>query len=113
MSGVLDERIVGELKEIMGEDLGVLFETFIVDSQDKISQLKDIVFSTDLDAIRRLAHSLKGSSRNVGANNLANHCEKLEQDARNDSLGDRQRYFDDISETFHITKTAIHNDLLS
>ncbi|TQV75345.1 Hpt domain-containing protein [Aliikangiella marina] len=113
MSELLDEQVVNELKDIMGDDLGVLMETFITDSHDKINELESIIYGADNDAIRRLAHSLKGSSKNIGANQLADKCERLEHDARNEKLGDRQAYFDAICESFDLTKTGIEGLLQS
>lgn len=113
MSGVLDEQIVNELKDIMGDDIGMLMETFIVDSQQKLEQLKALLKDDDFDAIRRLAHSLKGSSKNVGASALASHCENLEHDARDENLTDRDAYLNNILESFETTKSTINSELLN
>ena len=83
MFRLLDSQIVDELSEIMGDDLGMLFETFLVDSESKIVELVAQTNAQQSDVIRRIAHSLKGSSRNLGASQLAEQCELLENAARN------------------------------
>lgn len=109
MSEFFDDQVISELKEIMGEDIGMLLETFIDDSQEKVEALADSVNSQDSDDIRRTAHSLKGSSKNVGAIALALLCEEMEHKARENILAPLPELMEKIRQAFLKTKDEIHN----
>ncbi len=113
MSGLLDEEIISELVEIMGDDIGLLFETFISDSEEKIVQLKSILENGNGDEIRRLAHSLKGSSKNIGAVNLAMRCENLEIDGREGNVVDVEKVYSAISVDYNAVKAELQMRFLN
>ena len=75
----LDYDAVNVLKEVMEDDFALLIETFLTDSRGRIFTLQSLMHSTDSDAIRRAAHSFKGSCSNLGALQLASLCGSLEQ----------------------------------
>jgi HPt (histidine-containing phosphotransfer) domain-containing protein len=52
---------------------------FLADTQKKIESLQKTVRSGDLSEARRIAHSLKGSARQVGTIRLADESDRLEQ----------------------------------
>ena len=75
----LDHEVLSALHEVMEDEYPVLLDTFLADSQERLRQLH----KTD-DAIQLIAtaHSLKGSSSNMGATRLAELCHELEQRAK-------------------------------
>lgn len=75
----LDLGIIDSLKEVMADDFSVLLDTFYRDSVKRINDLRAAVANSDLDDVRRLAHSFKGSSSNLGAYRLSELCLLLEQ----------------------------------
>ena len=74
----IDMDAVNALKEVMEDDFVFLVKTFIQDSEARIETLRTLIHSTDADAIRRAAHSFKGSCSNLGALRLAAFCGALE-----------------------------------
>lgn len=84
----IDYGMLAELAEIMGDDMQMLIETYISDSNQKLQRLKTLSPINDSEAIFRLAHSLKGSSRNLGITTFSNYCESIEDNARNDNLNE-------------------------
>lgn len=89
---ILDPDIIKELKDIMGQDFLLLFTTYMSDSIDKITELKNAIHKEDIDQVRRVSHSLKGSSLNLGVIKVAELCNKIETGA---AQGDK-RYFIDL-----------------
>lgn len=77
----LDYETLNTLREVMEDDFGLLIDTFIQDSNDRILILREVVSGTEADPIRRAAHSFKGSSSNVGALRLMTLCLSLEKKA--------------------------------
>ncbi|WP_444994869.1 Hpt domain-containing protein [Aliikangiella sp. IMCC44359] len=110
MSCELEPAIINELKEIMGEDLNFLLEAYLTDSQENISQLHEAVDDACCEDVRQYAHSLKGSSRNVGATEVANYCEQLEGSAKQGDLSQGKALLNNISIAFNETKQIIETN---
>lgn len=93
-----DETTVKNLQTIMGDDLFELYRVYARDSKVRIGQLEsylqaasgtaNITDASKVDAskIRLAAHSLKGSSANVGASAMAELCFRLETMALENAL---------------------------
>ncbi len=79
----LDRDVLSTLQEVMEDGYPVLLETFLADSQERLRQLHK---ADDAIALIATAHSLKGSSSNMGAIRLAELCHQLEQRANELSL---------------------------
>lgn len=86
MSDLLDEEILTELIDIMGDDMSMLLDSYTSDAAKKLEDLAGFVPGQDDEKIYRMAHSLKGSSRNVGVFKFANYCESLEKKAKQGEL---------------------------
>ena len=71
-----------ELSLMLGEEFPEFVRTFIEYSEELIKSLKNNLSLKDKDAFIIDIHSLKGSSRNVGAEILANNCLQVENFAR-------------------------------
>jgi HPt (histidine-containing phosphotransfer) domain-containing protein len=71
----LDPAVITALRDIMGEDYPLLVDTYLKDSQERLTRLLQAV---DPQAVRDGAHSFKGSSSNMGAALLAQLCCDLE-----------------------------------
>lgn len=84
----LDDEALHELQVIMGEDFGHLLQTFVTDSTARIEAAEQAATAADSEALRRAAHSFKGSSGNMGAPRLSDLCRQIEELAR-DGVIDR------------------------
>lgn len=96
----LDYTVLESLKEVMEDDFILLLETFIQDSNERIEKLQALVTSDDKDAIRRAAHSFKGSCSNVGAAQLTLLCSDLEKKALAGNLTELQNDLSVIKQEF-------------
>lgn len=65
-----------------------LVQTFLHESPEVLSQLNTSVHAGDSEAALRAAHSLKGSSRAIGADAVGEVCEILEQRAKDGDLSE-------------------------
>lgn len=90
----LDYPVLDSLKDVMEDDFVLLLETFIQDSNERIEKLQLLVITDDKDAIRRAAHSFKGSCSNIGATHLTTLCSDLEKKAL---AGDLARLGEDLA----------------
>jgi HPt (histidine-containing phosphotransfer) domain-containing protein len=108
----IDENILIGLKDVMEDDFSLLIETFLQDTEDRIAQIANLAISAvDPDQIRRAAHSLKGSSSNVGAIGMVTLCAVLEAKALADDLDRVVQDVADIEQEFIITKKLMQQIL--
>lgn len=88
---VLDLENLKFLKELLSERFPELVNTYLTDSCARIEALKVALAQGDLPAATHESHGLKGSSRNIGANPLADLCEIMESQARQGEVIDGQQ----------------------
>ncbi|SDX08421.1 Hpt domain-containing protein [Marinobacter mobilis] len=74
----LDEEALAELKEVMEDEFGILIETYLSDSADRISALQQALDAGNDESFAKSAHSFKGSSVNIGAPQLGALCLEAE-----------------------------------
>lgn len=82
----LNMEVLDELVDIMGDDMGMLLDSYFADSLAKLKSLADMDWNTEQESIFRMAHALKGSSRNVGVVDFSDLCEEIEDMARAGAL---------------------------
>jgi len=80
---VLDDKVVTELKELMGEDYVSVFDAFVRSADSALQELKKSVNELDCKTVEQITHTLKGSSANIGAKKLSQVCADMLEDARN------------------------------
>jgi HPt (histidine-containing phosphotransfer) domain-containing protein len=78
----LDEEALAELQDVMEGEFDVLIQTYIGDSSERIAGLKAAFNAGDTDGFTKMAHSLKGSSINIGAPRLGELCHRAEMAGR-------------------------------
>ena len=82
----VDPEAIANLRSLCPDDgdafLREILNIFIDDTPARIAELHSNRLTGDITAFVRAAHSIKGSSSNVGANELRVVAEKLELQAR-------------------------------
>ena len=86
------------LKELLAERFDELVETFLTDTGKRLEMMERALRSHDLATLGLHAHGLKGSSRNIGANPLADLCETLEAQAREGQVQNGQQQLTAIAQ---------------
>lgn len=74
----VDINALQDLKEIMENEFETLINTFIQDSISKLAELEAAISAADADSLRKVAHSLKGSSSNICAGPMSDIAKQLE-----------------------------------
>lgn len=85
-SEILDMSIFNPLRELMGDGFAGLLSVFVEQTHDIFAMLLDPDVTLDNDNIRSLAHRMKGTSANIGAVQLSDITEKLEQLAKDNDV---------------------------
>jgi len=86
MSETINKAMIEELRELMEDDFPLLIETFLTDSDQRLSDLIKAQSVSDATQIRELAHGFKGSASNLGAEALANISYEAESMGRENEL---------------------------
>jgi HPt (histidine-containing phosphotransfer) domain-containing protein len=107
---IIDIDVLNELKEIMEDDFDELISIFISDGQVQIDNLKKAIDSSNVDDARRIAHTLKGSSANLGVLDLSETCKQLEHKAAEGSLENANELLEKIISFFNETKKILENN---
>ncbi|MBV4535173.1 MULTISPECIES: Hpt domain-containing protein [Pseudomonas] len=79
----IDHQVLSDLQDVMESGYQQLLETFLEDSERRLSQLHGAKNAAELGMA---AHSFKGSSSNMGAVGLAALCQQLEERVRQSPL---------------------------
>jgi HPt (histidine-containing phosphotransfer) domain-containing protein len=85
----LDPSALADMLAMVGDDpefVGEIVDTYLADAPEQLGGMRTALAAGDLVTLGRLAHTLKGNSRNVGAVGLAEIARGIEEDARNGSV---------------------------
>ncbi len=104
----VDLDSLAELKEIMDDDFQMLIETYLVDADERVVNIRSAADAEDAVALRQSAHSFKGSSSNIGAELLAQLLGTAESMGNNNEMGNASTIASDIEAEYIVVK-----DLLS
>ena len=100
---------LNELKFVLGDSYSHLLQTFITNAQRMINQLNALCDSRDenIEEIGSLAHSLKGTTGNVGANSMYKYATQLDKLAKEQDLSVMPELMTEMSKAFEAFKTVI------
>ena len=74
LKGFEDAQIEGEPDLIVE-----LIDLYLADASEKLTAMRQAVTKADEQPLKRAAHSLMGSSANLGARRMASLCEEIER----------------------------------
>ena len=74
----VESAVLEELKEILEDEFPLLVNTYIDDVDKRMVKLRSAIEAVDSAQVKAEAHALKGSSRNLGVNPLADLFADLE-----------------------------------
>ncbi len=108
---ILDPQVIESLRALNPGDNGAflreLASLFLDDVPLRLSELTGSLASGDRATFTRAAHSIKGSSANMGAVALRDAAERLEDQARRAGLVEVQPLIAAIGAEFDRTKVAL------
>jgi PAS domain S-box-containing protein len=103
---ILDENVLADLKDIMEDEFIEVLQLFLDES---VSLMADVHagFSEETDKLVRAIHTLKSSSRNVGAMHLGEMSEKIEALAKTGDIDSAKLLLDELQQIFIDTHALI------
>jgi len=85
-SPTLDKNKLSALHQILGQKLQPILANYKTSSADYLHNMKIAFSNNNTVELARITHALKGSSRTLFAMQLANHCQQLETEIKNNNL---------------------------
>ena len=86
MQNVINMEVIDELVSLSEDGdpelLVDLIRMFLEDAPQKLAAIESAFAGGDLEQVERAAHSLKGSSGNLGAILVQQHCETIQNASR-------------------------------
>jgi HPt (histidine-containing phosphotransfer) domain-containing protein len=111
MHQVLDMSVVEELLSFSDDGdpelLLDLIQMFLEDGPSKVAAVQEGLAAGDFDKAERAAHSLKGSSGNLGAQMLQQVCEEMQVATRQHRLEESRRLVSQLGERFVEAERAL------
>lgn len=104
---VVKTETIIELKEILADEFSNLVTSYLEDAQARMKKLQLAIEGADAAVIKAEAHSLKGSSLNLGAQCLPELCSQLESCGNTESLEDTPELFSKIESEFLRVESAL------
>jgi len=104
MSKFINKAMIEELKVLMENDFPLLIETFLTDGDQRLDALDKAILDTNPAKIREVAHALKGSSANLGAETLANISYEIESMGRENNLDSIDENITQLKEEYQKVK---------
>lgn len=88
---VLDQSVIDVLRSLTppGEPdvLNEVLSLFLAEVPPRLEKLRNAQAAGDIELIHRIAHSLKGSAGNIGANAMFAVCKELDEKSRAGDTG--------------------------
>lgn len=111
MDPVLDMSVVEELLSFSDDGdpelVMDLIQMFLDDGPAKVAAVTEGLATGDFDKAERAAHSLKGSSGNLGAKLLQNACEEMQTATRYHKLEESRRLAPVLGQRFTEAEAAL------
>ena len=109
--GPVDQSHLDELQESVGSAFVKMVEAYVEDLPLLITSLEDAINNKDAGQIQHFAHSIKGSSKNFGANELAAVAKDLEDMGRSEQVEDASTQllvlFDEVDRVLDFLKPIV------
>jgi HPt (histidine-containing phosphotransfer) domain-containing protein len=104
---ILDNEQVNNLKELFGAGFSEFLNTYFHDFEEKEKELLAEMKKNNFEMVTKIAHSIKGSSLNVGALELAGGCLEIEKAAKEKNEEKVKGEYTNLIEIYEKTKKEL------
>ncbi|MEM7758477.1 MAG: response regulator [Cyanobacteria bacterium P01_A01_bin.40] len=113
----IDFSILESICEMAGAEASFLLEemidSYLEDTEIRLNAIADAVKIADMTIINEAAHSMKSSSANLGAINLAQLCAELEQLGREQTMEGTESLLANVKLEFQQVEQALRSFLIT
>ena len=109
---VLDPEVLANLRDLGdAELLAELAGMFFDDASSRLEELREAVGAGDAAGVERVAHTLKGSSGNMGATRISAICSELQDVGAPGNLARARELFGGLEEEFGRVRPALEAEV--
>ncbi|QIN80288.1 response regulator [Rubrobacter marinus] len=112
--GSVDRSVLGSLRDLQEEGepdiLVELIDLYLDDALARLEGIREAAAKGDAHSLERNAHTLKGSSQNMGATRMAALCAELQEAGRADDLSRAPELMDLLSAEFELVKAELDEE---
>jgi signal transduction histidine kinase/CheY-like chemotaxis protein/HPt (histidine-containing phosphotransfer) domain-containing protein len=105
----LDQEIVRDLLDVMGEEFTDLVGVYLEDTPKNLNLLETAADRGDVSGLIAPSHSLKSTSANLGAMTLAEIAKRIEHEARSGTLNDPATLVRDLAREYGRVAAELRN----
>lgn len=105
---LIDMMQINNLKSLFNDGFEPFLISFYEDFELKEKELITAISNNQMDTVSKLAHSLKGSSLNMGALGLAGLCQKIEASSKAGDLSTVSATQKELSEMYPLIKAEFN-----
>ncbi len=98
MPETIDNSVLVGLKEIIGDDVNDIIQTYLDQLPEYVASIKSAYKKQDAHELAEAAHTFKGSSSNLGIIHLTALCLELERMGKSGSVYDAEPLVQSIDE---------------
>ena len=113
--GSVDISVLAGLRELQGEGepyiLNELIELFLDEVPGQLEALGEAAQMGDAQSVERIAHTLKGSSANMGAVRMEALCAELEEAGRSEDLSAASGQISRLEQEFGRVRAVLEKEL--
>ncbi len=109
----LSTKALEEIKEFMGDEIKQLLEMFEQETPAILNKMKIALKNRNIEEVQKMAHMLKSTSANIGANGLSFFSRKMELAANNKEENVLVPTFNKISKAYSLTSAEIEKYMQS
>ncbi len=106
-AALLDEKVLNKLREDTGEAFVQVIEVFLEDTPGYLRALEKAIADEDFEALVQIAHTIKGSGRNLGAQRLVAIAQQLENLSPVESRGQAGALFARLATEYEFVKAEL------
>ena len=103
----LDDKIIEQLKIDMGEDAGMVIESYVESIDEFLCDIENRTVRTSNDDLHRWAHTIKSSAASIGAMRLAYFAAQMENSYRDRVKIDLDQQLQDMQREYQRVHASI------
>jgi HPt (histidine-containing phosphotransfer) domain-containing protein len=109
----INQELYGSLKKVLAASgqLETIINLFVTNAEERLNSLKVAVSEDDREAIKRIAHSIKGSCSMLGGVRCAELCQGIEDVCHENSLVSPSSLIDELGAEINNMAKFLRSDL--
>jgi signal transduction histidine kinase/HPt (histidine-containing phosphotransfer) domain-containing protein len=107
----VDTNVINELRDLLGGEFDGLVTNYLIDADSRIADMSKHASAGNLADLVGVAHTLKGSSANVGALQLAALCDRVRAAVVSNTTDEVEPLMGELVQEYEVVKGNLRSEL--